>query len=335
MLAPATGRHRRQGVVLPGTPTDAEKASYAWRSLPLLATALTFSSFCVVVAQLRFELNNLIAFPFLIYTGLFLTYQALSLPVNFAGRGFDLAAHASRVEAWKPPAYPGVDIFLPICGESIDVLRNTWVGVFELTHSYDGLAQAFVLDDGPGDQEVRDMANAFGFTYLRRPNPGHHKKSGNLAYGLTCSSADHVVIFDADFRPRPDFLAETLPYMEDPSVGLVQTPQYFRVANGQTWVEKAAGATLEVFYRTVQVSRNRFGSALCVGSNAVYRRAALNAAGGFTDIPYAEDSHTGLDMRHAAISSAICRSCSLQGCVRPPSTHSCASSTAGAAVPPH
>ena len=49
----------------------------------------------------------------------------------------------------------------------------------------------------------------------------------------------------------------------------------------------------------VQVSRDRFGSALCVGSNAVYRRAALEAAGGFTEIPYAEDSHTGLDLRFA------------------------------------
>jgi cellulose synthase (UDP-forming) len=35
-----------------------------------------------------------------------------------------------------------------------------------------------------------------------------------------------------------------------------------------------------------------------VGSNAVYRRAALAPAGGFTQIPYAEDSHSGLDARY-------------------------------------
>ena len=77
----------------------------------------------------------------------------------------------------------------------------------------------------------------------------------------------------------------------------MQTPQFFRVTPGQTWVERAPGATLEIFYRAVQVSRDRFGSALCVGSNAVYRRAALEPSGGFTLIPYAEDSHTGLDVR--------------------------------------
>ena len=284
------GRHRRNGLVLPESPDDLEKVSYAWRSLPFITTALMLSSLCVIAAQLWLEIRNPVALPFIIYTGLFLIYQAISLPVNFIGRGFDMTGHLRKVASWCPRDLPTVDIFLPICGEPIEVLRNTWVGVFELLHAYPGAARAFVLDDGPGDAETRQMAGAFGFAYTRRPNPGFHKKSGNLAYALNRTRSEHVVIFDADFRPRSDFLAETLPYMDDPAIGLVQTPQYFHSSKGQTWVERAAGATLEVFYRAVQVSRDRFGSALCVGSNAVYRRAALEAAGGFTDIPYAEDS---------------------------------------------
>jgi cellulose synthase (UDP-forming) len=293
------GRHRCQGTVVPEPPDDAEKASYSWRSLPFLTGALTLSTVCVIAAQAWFEVRNPVARPFMIYTFIFAAYQAISLPVNFAGRGFDLVGHVLRIGAWAPAQWPAVDIFLPVCGEPAEVLRNTWIGVFELVHAYPGFARAFVLDDGPGDEQTRQMADSFGFTYLRRPNPGYHKKSGNLAYGLRHTSGEHVVIFDADFRPRPDFLAETLPYLDDPATGLVQTPQFFRVNKNQTWVERAAGATLEVFYRAVQVSRDRFGSALCVGSNAVYRRAALDAAGGFTEIPYAEDSHTGLDLRYA------------------------------------
>jgi cellulose synthase (UDP-forming) len=293
------GRHRRTPLVLPDPPDDTEKVSYAWRSLPFLTVALTCSSFCVIAAQAWFEIRNPIALPFAAYTLLFLGYQAVSLPVNFTGRSFDLADHMQRVTSWQPRSWPTVDIFLPICGEPMDVLRNTWAGVYELIDAYPGGAWAFVLDDGPGEAGTREVARSFGFTYVRRPNVGHHKKSGNLAYAFKHTRCQHVVIFDADFRPRPDFLAETLPYMDDKSTGLVQTPQYFRVSKDQTWVEQAAGATLEVFYRAVQVSRDRFGSALCVGSNAVYRRAALEAAGGFTEIPYAEDSHTGLDMRYA------------------------------------
>jgi cellulose synthase/poly-beta-1,6-N-acetylglucosamine synthase-like glycosyltransferase len=293
------GRHRRGQLILPDAPSDAEKALYAWRSLPFLTSALAFSSVCVITAQVWFEVRNPIALPFLLYTGLFTVYQAVSLPVNFAGRSFDLSEHILQVKTWRPRSWQTVDIFLPICGEPIDILRNTWAGISELVRAYPGVARAYVLDDGPGETETSQVTRSFGFSYVRRPDVGHHKKSGNLAYALKHTRGEHVVIFDADFRPRADFLAETLPYMDDPSTGLVQTPQYFRVSMQQSWVERAAGATLEVFYRAVQVSRNRFGSALCVGSNAVYRRAALDAAGGFTEIPYAEDSHTGLDMRYA------------------------------------
>jgi cellulose synthase (UDP-forming) len=276
--------------------TDEEKYYYAHRSLPYLAGALAASAACVLAAQIWFETRSLIALPFAAYTAIYLIYQAVSLPVNFSGGGFDMDAHRSRVAAWNPAYYPSVDIFLPICGEEIGILANTWDGVAELIAAYPGTAAAFVLDDGPSD-EARDLAQTHGFTYLRRPNQRQYKKAGNLKYGYDRTDGEHIVIFDADFRPRTDFLTETLPYMEDQETGIVQTPQFFRVSRSQTWVERGASASLEVFYRSVQVCRDRFGSALCVGSNAVYRRVALDREGGFTLVPFAEDSHTGLDMR--------------------------------------
>jgi cellulose synthase (UDP-forming) len=287
--------------LLPASPTVQERDSYAQRSLPYLALGLLASSVCVTIAQVLMEVRNAALLPWAVglfgaYTLLYATYQAISIPVNFAGASFDLGAHKTTVGAWLPDCYPSVDILLPICGEPLEVLRNTWTGVFELLHAYPGVAHAFVLDDGDS-AEAMVLSADFGFGYGRR-SQHVHKKAGNLNYGLRNTHGEHVVIFDADFRPRPDFLAETLPYMDDPSVGIVQTPQFFRVSPDQTWIERAAGATLEIFYRAVQVSRDRFGSALCVGSNAVYRRSALEAQGGFTLIPYAEDSHTGLDLRH-------------------------------------
>jgi cellulose synthase (UDP-forming) len=242
------------------------------------------------------EVKYVIALPFAGYTLLYFVYQVVSLPVNFGGHSFDFTAHEIRVASWHPRRFPSVDIYLPICGEPIEVLRNTWEGVLELLRAYHGQAEAYVLDDGDSD-EAEDLASFFGFTYIRRP-VHEHKKSGNLNTAFCRTNGEHVVIFDADFRPRPDFLKESLPYMDDRTVGIVQTPQFFPSHSHQTWVERAAGATLEVFYRAVQVSRDRFGSALCVGSNAVYRRKALEPNGGFTVIPYAEDSHTGLDMRY-------------------------------------
>ena len=295
--ASSKGRHRSGNLVLPAPPDGDEKCSYAWRSLPFLAVALCVSTVCLIVAQAWMEIRDPMLLAFAGYTALYIAYQAVSLPVNFAGRSFDLAAHEAHIRAWRPRHHPSVDIFLPICGEPVEVLRNTWTGVFELLQAYPGNAYAYVLDDGPSD-EAMVLAPSFGFVYVRRPNLREHKKAGNLNYAFERTNGEHIVIFDADFRPRADFLAETLPYMADPDTGIVQTPQFFRVSSRQTWVERAASSTLEVFYRAVQVSRDRFGSALCVGSNAVYRRAALEPMGGFTEIPYAEDSHTGLDMRY-------------------------------------
>jgi cellulose synthase (UDP-forming) len=295
----AAGRRGGQAcLVLPRPPDDAEKYSYADRNLPYLMIVLLVGAGCLTVSQLRFELKDLVLAPFLLFTGTYVIYQAISLPVNFAGRGFDLAAHRARVRAWRPPSYPRVDIYLPVCGEPIDLLCNTWTAVAGLIARYPGIAEAFVLDDGASD-EARATSAAFGFGYLRRPDLPAFKKAGNLRYAFSRTSAEYLMILDADFAPRSDFLAETLPYLDDPAVAIVQTPQFFRGDPAQTWVERAAGPIQEVFYRTVQVARDRFDAAICCGTSAVYRRSALEPQGGPTLIPYAEDVHTGLDVRRA------------------------------------
>lgn len=291
---------RRLGnsLVLPPPPDNNEKYAYVNRNLPYLTTLLVIGASCLIISQVRFESHDPVPWPFMVFTATYFIYQVISLPVNFTGRGFDLAAHQRRIQAWHPVSYPSVDIYLPICGEPIEVLRNTWTAVSELTAAYGGVARAYVLDDGPSD-EARAVSESFGFGYIRRPDTRAYKKSGNLRYGFAQTSGEYLVILDADFAPRCDFLAETLPYMDDPAIAIVQTPQFFRSSAAQTWIENSAGAIQEVFYRSIQVARDRFGAAICVGTSALYRRAALEPQGGPTLIPYAEDVHTGLDVRRA------------------------------------
>lgn len=162
---------------------------------------------------------------------------------------------------------------------------------------YPGVVTAYVLDDADSP-EVAAMADDFGFAYGSRPNRGWFKKAGNLLFGFHRSSGEYILILDADFAPRPDLLNELLPYLEtDPKVGIVQSPQYFRLLDQQNWIERGAGAVQELFYRSVQVSRQRRNGAICVGTCAVYRRAALSQNGGPTLIEHSEDVHTGFDLR--------------------------------------
>jgi cellulose synthase (UDP-forming) len=297
-LAVTAGEPESASLVLLDPPDESEKYCYVDRDLPYLATILVIGAMCLIISQVRFELGSPWSWPFMIFTGTYIIYQVISLPINFSGRGFDLATHRRLVNGWLPSLYPTVDIYLPICGEPIEVLRNTWVAVAALVASYAGEARTYVLDDGPSD-EAQSLSESLGFNYFRRPDIRAHKKSGNLRYAFARTVGEFVVIFDADFAPRRDFLAETLPYLDNPAIAIVQTPQFFRSSPAQHWVENAAGAIQEVFYRSIQVARDRFDAAICVGTSAVYRRSALEPQGGPTLIPYAEDVHTGLDVRGA------------------------------------
>ncbi|MFC7011575.1 glycosyltransferase family 2 protein [Streptomyces viridiviolaceus] len=221
----------------------------------------------------------------------------ISLRLDLFTRDFDLRAHRATVASWKPSQYPSVDVFLPVCGEPLEVLHNTWAHLQRLAYSYRGTVTAYVLDDSDSP-EVAAMADDFGFRYLVRPNQGWFKKAGNLRHGFAHSDGEFILILDADFVPRTDLLDELLPYMDaDPDIGIVQSPQYFRVLGQQNWIERGAGAVQELFYRSVQVSRQRSDGSICVGSCAVYRRTALAEIGGTSLIEHSEDMHTGFDLR--------------------------------------
>ncbi len=285
--------------VLPQPPTDDEKYSYVHRDLPLLVWTSLLSVAMIVVSQLHFiSINHwlLVLLPFLLFT---IVYFVISMRVYATSRNFDLVAHRTLVDGWSPDHHPSVDILLPICNESLAVLHNTWTYVDRLARRYAGTVHVYVLDDGD-DTEAAGMAEEFGFHYEVRPNRGWFKKAGNLRHGYHLSSGEFLVIFDADFAPRDDFLDELLPYMAaDPGLGVVQSPQYFHVDKRQTWMERGAGAVQELFYRAVQVSRDQLDGAICVGSCAIYRRAALDTIGGTALIEHSEDVHTGFDLARA------------------------------------
>jgi len=288
------GKHRLSTVV-PLPPDDLEKISYVDRHRLYLILVIAIGAASAIGSQAAMEVRYAI-WPLVPYTAFSVFYVALSVAANFTGHNFDYAAHKARIEAWRPKSYPTVDIHLPICGEPINVLRNTWLHVFELVQAYPGWARVYVLDDG-ADAQARELATSFGFTYIVRENRPWMKKAGNLRNAFAQTGGEFIVILDADFAPRPDLLAETLPYFEDPQIAIVQTPQFFHTDRRHTWVERAAGAVQEIFYRSMQVSRDDHGASICVGTCAVYRRQALNANGGTTAIEHSEDVHTGFDLR--------------------------------------
>jgi cellulose synthase (UDP-forming) len=221
-----------------------------------------------------------------------------------------LAEHQATVDNYREHGET-VDIFLPSCGEPLAVLDNTFKYVSKI--SWRGLKTVYVLDDSVREQ-VRELAGRYDFQYIVRSRPGEMKKAGNLTYALGISEGDFIAVIDADFAMRRDFLYEAMPYFADPKVGIVQTAQYFDVTNRSfSYIQRYAGALQEIFFRFIQPARDRYKAAICAGTNLIYRRAAVLAAGGFAQVPIGEDVHSGVKLWWAGYETRYIPLCLAKG----------------------
>lgn len=277
-------------VTLPTPPSDAEKYLYVSQDKARLYLFGGVSLLFLLAGMFGFARYFGWYWPIALIIG---GYLFVSYLIGIFSPEFDLNSH-KRVVGADLKEYPTVDVFLPSCGEPLPVLQNTYEHVGNLDYPEAKLS-VYVLDDA-GSDEVQKLCARYGYAYIRRPNLGEMKKAGNLRHAFTQTTGDLILILDADFSPRPDMLRELVPYFVDPKVGIVQTPQYFRVLPTQSWVEKGAGFVQELFYRLIQVNRDHFGAAICVGTSALYRREALAPMGGTAAIPYSEDLHTGVQV---------------------------------------
>ena len=274
------------------TRSSATYGSNAW-----ILTLFSVASFPLLLfSQVRLMIQYhwfWIYSPFVLLAALFL---ALPLLTDGLSRKFDFGEHRRLVDSWRPDVYPSVDVFLPVAGEPVEVLRNTWTYVAAMSEHYPGVVTPYVLDDSHSP-ELKQMAREFGFAYATRPNRGWFKKSGNLYFGFQVSYGDYILLLDADFAPRADLLDEALPYMDAyPDTGIVQTPQFFRIADDQTWVERGAGAVQELFYRSIQTARARKGGSICVGPARCTGGRRLQDNLGMTLAEHSEDVLTGFDL---------------------------------------
>ena len=278
---------------LPTPPTDEEKYWYMGHQHRwlLIVQALSFTLIAWSIA--RFATADTRLLLFLVPMSLYSVTLMISLASSGRRKRTSRDDHDLRVMSYQPEHYPSVDVFLPTAGEPLDVLHNTYTHVSLL--DWPGQLIVHVLDDG-ARPEVRELAEAFGFVYRSRPDAGHLKKAGNLRYGYDHSDGELIAIFDADFVPRADYLLELAVYFDEPDVGIVQSPQFFDAKKGMPWLQRCAGATQELFYRWIQPARDRSRAAICVGTCAIYRRAALVQSGGFAQIGHSEDVHTGVNL---------------------------------------
>ena len=179
-----------------------------------------------------------------------------------------------------------VDILITVYGEPVEVVRRT----AEAAVAVRGRHWTWILDDGRSD-EVQALAKELGCRYVRRLRGGG-AKAGNLNHALSVAKGEFFLILDADFVPLPGILEQALPFFEDATVAFVQTPQTY--GNLHNFIARGAGYMQSMFYRFVQPGRNAFNAAFCVGTNVVFRRAAVDDIGGIYTDSKSEDVWTSM-----------------------------------------
>ena len=71
------------GQLIPA-PDDDEKYSYLEWNLRHLTTVILIGSCCLIISQVRFDNQDLVLSPFLLFTGTYVVYQAISLRAHRA-----------------------------------------------------------------------------------------------------------------------------------------------------------------------------------------------------------------------------------------------------------
>ena len=199
---------------------------------------------------------------------------------------------------------PTIDVFITVYGEPLEIVLVTVRAARDMAVEH----RTWILDDGDSD-EVRDAAAREGVGYLRRKE--HlHAKAGNINAALRRTDGEFVVILDADHVPSPDFLVRALPHMQDAGVAFVQTPQAFPSARGL--VPEGSSESQKIFYELVLPGRNYFNAVFCVGTNVIFRRAALDQIGGMYTASNSEDIWTSIELHRRGwrswfIPEVLCR----------------------------
>ena len=121
----------------------------------------------------------------------------------------------------------------------------------------------------------------------RRDRSGY--KAGALAHGMLLSDADFFAIFDADFRPEPDFLEKTMPHFGHDQVAVVQARWEF-ANRARSFLTRFQAVFLDAHFVVEQTARAGEGLFFNFnGTAGVWRRTALEDAGGWTSDTVTED----------------------------------------------
>jgi cellulose synthase/poly-beta-1,6-N-acetylglucosamine synthase-like glycosyltransferase len=195
---------------------------------------------------------------------------------------------------------PVVTVQLPLYNESC-VAERLLDAVARIDWPRDRL-EIQVLDDST--DETRELCRArcgklsqqgFDIHYLHRADRTGFK-AGALAAGLARARGQFILMFDADFLPAPDVLHQTIHYFTDEKIAMVQL-RWEHCNRDFSRLTEIQALMLDGHFVIEHTARHRSGRFFNFsGTAGVWRRAAIDDAGGWSHDTLTED----LDLSYRA-----------------------------------
>jgi len=238
-----------------------------------------------------------IAFIYFIVSAILFTFGCNFLYLTW--RAWRENKHSSP----SPPpleTWPRVTVQLPIYNEMYVAKR-----VIEAAVNLDyptNLLQIQVTDDSTDETQAivrrevdRWRAQGIDITHNHRTDRSGYK-AGALQAAMPAATGEFIAIFDADFVPPPDFLRRTLPHFHDEKAAFVQA-RWGHLNRDYSWLTYLQSLAIDGHFMVEQFARSRAGFWFNFnGTCGVWRRAAMEDAGGWTADTLTED----LDLSYRA-----------------------------------
>jgi exo-beta-1,3-glucanase (GH17 family)/cellulose synthase/poly-beta-1,6-N-acetylglucosamine synthase-like glycosyltransferase len=192
---------------------------------------------------------------------------------------------------------PKVSIHVPAHREPPDMLKATLDAVARL--DYPNFECVVVINNTPDPAywlPIEEHCRALGdrFKFLNADNIAGYKAGAlRLALAHTANDAEIIGVIDADYVVQPNWLKELVPAFVDARVGMIQAPQDHRDSE-RTVMHHAMNGEYAGFFDIGMVQRNEANAIIVHGTMCLIRRAALDAAGGWSSDTICEDTDLGL-----------------------------------------
>jgi cellulose synthase (UDP-forming) len=271
-----------------------------WSGRDRILFGMTAASLLIMYAVWRwhdtlpvfaFSTSNLWQHLFFAFEALAIVYTLMSIVILCRHTDRSAQADEAQDKLEREAAFPPVDVFICTYDEPAEVLERSVLTALALDYPD---ATVWVLDD-TRRAWLRDYCASVGARYITRAdNKG--AKAGNLNNALAVTAGETnapiILVLDADFAPRPDFLKRTVGLLAHPGVAVIQTPQFYynpdpiqhNLLATRSWVDDQ-----RFFFDIFQPAKDAWGCAFCVGTSFIVRRDRLTEIGGFPSQAISED----------------------------------------------